>query len=148
MKICTRCKLDKQLSEFNKNATKPDGLQTICRICSNNRSRRYYAENTEKHKAAISRRKVKYISETQKFIWEHLLAHPCIDCGETNILVLEFDHVRGEKKYNVSEMIWRGLSIDSIRHEINKCDVRCANCHSIKTAIEQRYSIVEFYAGR
>lgn len=61
--------------------------------------------------------------------------NPCVDCGETNPIVLEFDHRdREEKKYNISEMIAKGSSIKSIKEEINKCDVRCANCHKIRTA--------------
>ena len=52
---------------------------------------------------------------------------------ESDIRVLEFDHVRGEKSGNISEMIASGHSIARLQTEIEKCDVVCANCHRIRT---------------
>jgi hypothetical protein len=46
---------------------------------------------------------------------------------------LEFDH-RGNKVKNVSEMLGSSCTWGTILKEINKCDVRCSNCHKIKTA--------------
>ncbi len=68
-------------------------------------------------------------ADRSAFIKEYLLSNPCIDCGETDTIVLEFDHVRGEKINNVSKMVQSGASIDKIKSEIDKCEVRCANCH-------------------
>lgn len=67
-------------------------------------------------------------------MWDYLLKHPCVDCGETDPVVLEFDHVRGLKKYFVSTLIRKGYPILTIKREIMKCDVRCANCHRRVTA--------------
>lgn len=36
MKICTKCKLKKELIEFNKNKTKKDLYQSYCKICTKN----------------------------------------------------------------------------------------------------------------
>jgi hypothetical protein len=52
----------------------------------------------------------------------------CIDCGESDSLVLEFDHV-GTKRENVSRLAWSGSSLATIDAEIAKCEIRCANCH-------------------
>ena len=46
------------------------------------------------------------------------------------------DHFNN-KKYNVSYLINKEYSWESILEEASKCEVRCANCHRIKTAIEQ-----------
>src|SRR6266550_2729034 len=55
----------------------------------------------------------------------------CIDCGyKQNPAALHFDHVRGEKKLNVSF----AKSVSQAQTEITKCEVRCANCHAIRTA--------------
>jgi hypothetical protein len=63
--------------------------------------------------------------------------HPCVDCGESNPVVLEFDHVRGRKRMAVANMARQGYSIGAIEEEIAKCQVRCANCHRIKTHKER-----------
>jgi len=56
----------------------------------------------------------------------------CADCGESNPIVLDFDHLK-DKKYNVSRMIHDGFSWKAIKKEIEKCEVVCANCHRIRT---------------
>jgi len=70
------------------------------------------------------------------FLLEYLLIHPCVDCGEDDPIVLDFDHVKGKKFKNVGRLCINGFSTDSIKKEIDKCDVRCANCHRRKTAKE------------
>jgi hypothetical protein len=68
------------------------------------------------------------------YVAKYLSEHPCVDCGEDNPIVLEFDHVRGEKSYNVGWLINKNNSLNTLIGEVEKCDVRCANCHRIKTA--------------
>ena len=60
--------------------------------------------------------------------------HPCVDCGEADPVVLTFDHVRGEKVANVADLIWSKHSLAAVQAEVAKCDVRCANCHTRRTA--------------
>lgn len=67
-------------------------------------------------------------------VFDYLLEHPCVDCGEPDPVVLDFDHrVPGEKSFNICV---RRLDTgwDKIKAEIDKCDVRCANCHRRRTA--------------
>lgn len=68
-----------------------------------------------------------------RWIFDYLREHPCVDCGEADPVVLEFDHVRGEKFATIARMA-QGFSLAKVRAEIAKCDVRCANCHRRKTA--------------
>jgi hypothetical protein len=63
----------------------------------------------------------------------YLAQHPCIDCGETNTMLLDFDHLGG-KTDDVATMVVNGLSWTEIAKEIEKCEVRCANCHARRTA--------------
>ena len=67
-----------------------------------------------------------------RYILEYLLKHPCVDCGEKDVTVLEFDHVKNKLK-PVSSLIRAGAT-SLIEKEIEKCEVRCANCHRRKTA--------------
>lgn len=134
MKKCTICKRPKKKTEFNRNRTKPDGMNNICQVCSRERSRRYYRENTEKHKRATAKIKKEMIEANHAYIIAYLSEHPCMDCGEDEIVVLDFDHVRGTKRLHVSRLVAAGYSLKTVKEEIEKCEVRCANCHRKKTA--------------
>jgi hypothetical protein len=130
MKNCCKCKLTKDIIEFNKNNSKPDGLQTICRTCSNNRSAEHYVSN----KQSYQKSKKKSIQILQEYVLNYLREHPCIDCSESDPVCLDFDHVTGIKYKNISVMVHNGVSLDNLKLEIEKCVVRCANCHRKKTA--------------
>ena len=67
--------------------------------------------------------------EARQYVISYLLTQPCVDCGEKDSLVLTFDHVRGEKRMNIAELVNRGYLVEVIQKEIEKCEVRCANCH-------------------
>lgn len=62
------------------------------------------------------------------------LSAGCVDCPEKDVVVLDFDHVTGVKKYSISYMIGSGFYPEVIKEEMSKCVVRCANCHRRKTA--------------
>lgn len=68
--------------------------------------------------------------------FDYLKFHPCVDCGESDPFILEFDHVSGLKKESISNLAKRRSSVKKIIDEIAKCEVRCANCHRRKTAKE------------
>lgn len=136
-KKCTICKLDKELKFFNKNKTKKDGLNNLCCECSKNRSKKYYSENVEHHKKVIIKRKESLLIENRNKVFDYLIKHPCIDCDEANPIVLDFDHKdENEKDFNISKMVGNGYSWSTIKKEITKCDIRCANCHRKRTAIQ------------
>jgi hypothetical protein len=62
------------------------------------------------------------------------MCHPCVDCGEPDIQVLDFDHVRGIKLSSIARMLSQRRPVASILDEMEKCEVRCANCHRRATA--------------
>jgi hypothetical protein len=130
MKQCPKCNESKSLEDFSKNKRTKDGLQRECKLCAKLRDSISYKK----------RGKDKYI-ETQKkfhkrnrtFIEKYKKIYgKCIDCGIKDYRVLQFDH-QHNKKYNISEMIHAGNSLNLIKEEIRKCEIRCANCHQIKT---------------
>lgn len=135
-KSCGNCKKSLDVTKFNKKTRRSNGEQTYqsyCRLCSHIRFKEYYHKNREYHCAVIQRQKKKDMAKTAAKIIEYLLEHSCVDCGNKDIRVLEFDHVRGKKSDSVATMRARGKSWTNIEKEIKKCDVRCANCHRIKT---------------
>lgn len=82
---------------------------------------------------ASGRRNKRYKAELRELIIKHLESNPCVDCGTNDIRVLEFDHVRGDKVLNVMTMVGSCWAKDKVFAEINKCEVRCCNCHRIRT---------------
>lgn len=101
--------------------------------------KQHYLNNKDyyKTKAKIQTKIMRELA--REFTNSYKISKGCIDCGyNQNPLALQFDHVRG-KKYAVSQMVSSGLSIKAIQQEIEKCEVRCANCHAIIT-YERRYS--------
>lgn len=66
---------------------------------------------------------------------EFFLDHPCVDCGESDLRVLDLDHRVGvEKRFGIGQMLTGGWNWEAIAQEMEKCDVRCANCHRRVTA--------------
>lgn len=100
-------------------------------------ARKHYLANKEKMIEKAKKYNSSVYERNLNYIKNHLSNNPCVDCGHTNIVVLEFDHVRGEKKYNVSDMYRGGYSLATIQKEIDKCDVRCANCHRLVTYLRR-----------
>jgi len=63
----------------------------------------------------------------------------CFDCGEKDPIVLDFDHNNPKNKFKtIGKMLSGHYSWESVEREINKCDIRCANCHRRKTYKEQK----------
>lgn len=77
-------------------------------------------------------------------MYEYFLSNPCVDCGETRVPCLQLDHKAPDtKRKAVANMVGRGYGLTTIKAEVAKCEVRCANCHSLKTAKDQgHYSYV------
>jgi hypothetical protein len=72
------------------------------------------------------------------YINEYKKEHPCVDCGETDIRVLQFDHRDPSLKANTINKLANGFGgMQAVVQEIEKCDVRCANCHQRKHITER-----------
>ena len=139
VKTCARCGLTKPLDQFPpRRRSNPQKLQQWCRACFAEANARNYQNNIERERARIYRNTARRRAESQQRAIEYLRAHPCVDCGEKDILVLQFDHLY-DKSFDVSVMISNGTSWHRIAAEIAKCEVRCANCHARKTARERGY---------
>lgn len=133
LKRCCICKHDLDVTEFNKNSGRKDGLNSLCRVCSNKRSKLYYSENKVKHKSVVRARAKRHVNSARDYVLKILNSNSCTDCGTKDIRVFEFDHVRGDKHMDVSKLIGGGYSIKTIQKEIDKCDIVCCNCHRIRT---------------
>jgi hypothetical protein len=77
----------------------------------------------------------KQLERNVLFATDVLRASGCVDCGELDLCVLEFDHV-GAKTGGVMRLARREVGLDRLSAEIQRCDVRCVNCHRRRTARE------------
>jgi len=133
-KRCSRCHLDRPLHEFAFSDRKEGARQGYCRPCHAAYRREHYARNRADYIAWAERQgNVKYETQTA-LIDQYLREHPCVDCGQKNIVLLEFDHIdEADKTLDLSATLGR-RSWRVILTEIGKCDVRCVNCHRRRTA--------------
>ncbi len=92
----------------------------------------HYRAHRRRYIDQARRRKKAQTAERLTYMMGYLREHPCVDCGETDPVVLEFDHLR-DKKFCIGQGFWdRGWQ--SVLDEIAKCEVVCANCHRRRTA--------------
>lgn len=133
IKACVVCKIEKPITEFNKKSKAKDGYQNLCKSCSSIRSKAHYQKDKQSSKRRLAKNKIIAQDAAKLYVSNLLITNGCIDCGEKDILVLDFDHL-GNKKNSISRMIHNGVSLTKIVEEIEKCVIRCANCHRRKTA--------------
>lgn len=129
---CCRCKQKLPRDNFGGLTKRND----YCKECKRKIEKEYRNEHREKineqnRKAANKR----YLINRTNLV-SFLLDHPCIDCGEKDPIVLEFDHRdRSEKRSQIGDILG-SWNWNTIMTEIIKCDVRCANCHRRKSHVE------------
>ena len=132
MKICSKCQETKSNDQFNRKTGKY--LQPYCRDCQKIYRREWYLANQQLEIKRNREQKAARRDKAREWVWKYLLAHPCVDCGESDPVVLEFDHVTGDKQFNIGNAVYQGRIISSLEKEITKCVVRCCNCHKRRTA--------------
>jgi len=118
-----------------KNKTK-DGK---CRRCRLEYKKTHYRSNRAYYVWKGNKSKQKLVERNRRFVVAYLLVHPCVDCGEPDPLVLDFDHRDPEKKIMTVSLLVSRVRKERLIEEIEKCDVRCANCHRRKTAKQLRH---------
>ncbi len=131
MKLCSKCKKEKDFSEYNKNSSRRDGLNGFCRDCMKTYLKGHYSNNKLGYYEKRNRNRALYLSE----FLDYLSDKSCIDCGNKDKRVLEFDHLYG-KSFNISEKVGM-VPLKTLMKEISKCEIVCANCHKIRTSDSQ-----------
>ena len=133
-KKCPRCQelLELKLFECRRRYGRLEP-QSYCKACQREDMHEYYERYRREHNVRRLRNQHRYRARNRKRVFQYLEAHPCVDCGERDPAVLEFDHVQA-KSENVSRLIGNGSAWSKLSAEISKCVVRCAHCHRRRTA--------------
>lgn len=129
MKICSKCKIEKSLSEFR---LRGKTYQGWCKPCAKEYDKGWHKVNKEKrNKDKLLRRSERALTIRQKL--DDLKKGPCKDCGRSYIpFAMDFDHLEDKFK-DISCMRTGCYSFKTILKEVAKCDLLCATCHRIRT---------------
>jgi hypothetical protein len=129
---CKRCEQTLPLIAFNRYK---DGHQWWCRECFKAYFRKRGDLHLRQSAASLSARR----ERAKRYVFDFLRHNPCRDCGETDPVVLEFDHLDWKRRC-VSEWAHDGAPIAQIDDEIARCDVVCCNCHRRRTLLRLGFS--------
>jgi len=134
-KVCSRCEQELPLTDFRKRKDRGT-YESHCKACGREYHREWYQRNKASVRDRMNTQERARRGDVRRRLAAYLGEHPCVDCGETRLATLDFDHVQGKKIASVSNMV-ASHTWDKILTEIAKCEVRCANCHREKTARER-----------
>ena len=137
---CSMCRKFKPLSDFPVKNKARGTLRSYCRDCCRVYAKRHYQRNRATYLRRTHGRHHADRAACRALAYEYLATHPCVDCGETELSVLDFDHRDGSTKSATINELIRRADISRLRAEMEKCDVRCANDHRRKTARDFGYA--------
>jgi uncharacterized membrane protein YgaE (UPF0421/DUF939 family) len=141
MRVCTKCHVSKTETEFYVKDHASNRLHTQCKACYKEHRKINYALHYEKYGDEYRERAKKYRNKIKTIYRTNMLAYlsdkACVVCGESDIRVLEFDHLdQSTKSFSISQAVRLGYSWNNVLEEIAKCRILCANCHKKRTAIQ------------
>ena len=160
--MCNRCKKIKSVSSFyKKNRSYGESLQANCKPCHSAYQKEYYRRNSKAQLERMYKNRRIRKKQIHKFLSDYFYAHTCVDCAkkkkkirallgnkvdkktidqvisvfDSDIRNLTFDHLytRGKKEHTIADMIRDIQPISRIQKELQKCVVRCHNCHDVIT---------------
>ncbi len=124
MKICSKCLLEKDISEFH---LKKDKITPYphCKACQNAYTKSHYEANKSAYKEKARKNDKKY-----KEIWfAYKATLKCEACGFSHVAALEFHHKNKDKSFNIGGT--KNFCLKKRFEEVKKCIVLCSNCHKI-----------------
>jgi hypothetical protein len=167
-KVCSRCRKTKPTTSFNrKRSTGTSGkYQPYCRPCQSEYQKQHYKKRTRQQLQQMYKNRRRRKQEIYEFLTDYFEKNTCVDCAkkkvrikkllrgkvptstieriikimDSDIRTLTFDHLhtRGKKEHTIADMIRDIQPLHRIEKEIQKCVVRCHNCHDIITVKRAR----------
>ena len=121
---CTKCGEIKEITEFHKRSK--IATHWMCKQCKRSYDAEWYRRNERR------RRKLSEAAEQRRkrmiaFVNRYKIFCGCKICGyNKSHHALDLHHLR-DKKYDFTNM--KTLGMNTIKKEMRKCVVLCANCH-------------------
>ena len=127
-KVCSKCKANKPVEEFNFRNRSAGIRHHYCRECGKIFTRNHYKRN----KRQYIDRTLRSHAKRREYLHQ-IKSQPCADCGvQYPYYVMDFDHREGEEKvFEMNHVNY--VTMSAIKREVEKCDVVCANCHRERT---------------
>jgi len=139
MKRCSRCGQSKMLAEFRWKNEQKGLLRSECRPCQDEYGKAWHQAQGVSRVLILREQRQGRKAIARQYVDQLKATTPCPDCGEKKIPeLMDFDHVRGEKKFTIAQMVHAGFSVTAIQQEIAKCEIVCARCHARRTARRRR----------
>lgn len=126
MKLCSRCNIEKENSEFHKRKVSVDGLQPHCIECERLAHRNHYVKNKSVYVIRSMNRRKRLVQQYKE--WKS--QQQCAICGEKEEICLDLHHEDPDaKEYSMSRLSQENFGNEKWKAEIAKCTILCANCH-------------------
>ena len=123
-KICTKCKKELPIEDFNWRSKEKGTRRSECKYCHTNFMKKIYEDKKE------------FVANIKSQL-------KCQKCGENKEYMLDFHHLDpSEKETTIARMTSNRYSVDKVLDEIKKCIVLCANCHREFHYLEENYGLV------
>ena len=134
--ICTRCKVDKPINEFHKDKRSKTGHQSRCGPCIREVRGRHITPEHKRKRKNVNQLPTDGITLKDKLQWiiDSKTGKPCQHCGcQPHSSALDYHHLNeSEKLFSLSQIrrFRTGeITLQSIKEEMKKCILLCANCH-------------------
>lgn len=134
MKKCSVCGKEKELSGFDKRSD-INGHRSYCKECRKEKRRETHQKYYQKNKVKIKAKQKEIVAINRKYVKDLKKNGCCVDCGEDRWQCLDFDHIDPSQKTNdIKYLSHHSFSLEIVKKELSKCELRCANCHRVRSA--------------
>ena len=140
---CRVCNAILALNGYRNLSSDLYGKSKICIECVRTQENELYYKYRQKRLDLCKKVQVAYKKKIYFYLMNYCLQMGgCTDCGESRFCCLDFDHVDIENKKrgvnDISSLVRRRVCLSNIQLELKKCEIRCTNCHHIKTLGQTR----------
>ena len=126
MKVCSKCGIEKDATEFYSSTRCSDGLQSRCKQCNKVDHKQHYQKDKDKYKERSKSRRQRVLTEYME--WRS--KQKCCRCGETEEACLDAHHSDpSQKEFSLSKLGIEEFGSERWHAELAKCIIVCANCH-------------------